>query len=50
LNLFAVFLLAVLLASFVRAPEKAPELFAVLPARDGHIGAIVVKGPAPRRW
>ena len=45
MNLFAVFLLAVLLASFLRAPEKAPELFAVLPARDGHVGAIVVKGP-----
>ena len=29
----------------MQAPEKAPELFAVLPARDGHIGAIVVKGP-----
>ena len=29
----------------MRAPEKAPELFAVLPARDGHVGAIVVKGP-----
>jgi outer membrane protein OmpA-like peptidoglycan-associated protein len=49
LNLFAVFLLAVLLASFVRAPEKAPELFAVLPARDGHIGAIVVKGPGSEK-
>ena len=46
MNLFAVFLLAVLVASFWRAPEKAPELFAVLPARDGHVGAIVVKGPA----
>jgi outer membrane protein OmpA-like peptidoglycan-associated protein len=45
LNLFAVFLLAILAASFLRAPEKAPELFAVLPARDGHVGAIVVKGP-----
>ena len=45
MNLFAVFILAVILASVLRAPEKAPELFAVLPARDGHVGAIVVKGP-----
>ena len=43
MNLFVVFLLAVLAANFFRAPEKAPELFAVLPARDGHVGAIVVK-------
>jgi len=49
LNLFAVFLLAVLVASFLRAPEKAPELFAVLPARDGHVGAIVVKGPGSEK-
>jgi outer membrane protein OmpA-like peptidoglycan-associated protein len=45
LKLFAIFLLAAWLASFLRAPSQAPELFAVLPARDGHIGAIVVKGP-----
>jgi len=44
LNLFAVFLLVVLLANVLRAPDKAPELFAVLPARDGHVGAIVVRG------
>jgi outer membrane protein OmpA-like peptidoglycan-associated protein len=43
LKLFAIFLLAAWLASFLRAPDTAPELFAVLPARDGHIGAIVVK-------
>lgn len=43
MKLFAIFLLAAWLASFLRAPDKAPELFAVLPARDGHIGAIVVK-------
>ena len=49
MNLFAVFLLAVLVASFLRAPEKAPELFAVLPARDGHVGAIVVKGPGSEK-
>jgi len=49
LNLFAVFLLAVLVASFWRAPEKAPELFAVLPARDGHVGAIVVRGPGSEK-
>ena len=49
MNLFAVFLLAVLVASFWRAPEKAPELFAVLPARDGHVGAIVVRGPASEK-
>jgi len=49
LNLFAVFLLAVLVASFLRAPEKAPELFAVLPARDGHVGAIVVRGPGAEK-
>jgi outer membrane protein OmpA-like peptidoglycan-associated protein len=45
LKLFAVWLLVTLLASFLRAPEQAPELFAVLPARDGHVGAIVVRGP-----
>lgn len=33
------------LANVLRAPDKAPELFAVLPAPDGHVGAIVVKGP-----
>jgi len=44
LKLFLVFLLAAWLGSLLRAPEKAPELFAVLPARDGHVGAIVVKG------
>lgn len=49
MKLFAIFLLAAWLASFLRAPEKAPELFAVLPARDGHIGAIVVKGPQGER-
>lgn len=43
MKLFAIFLLAAWLASFLRAPSQAPELFAVLPARDGHIGAIVVK-------
>ena len=43
MKLFALFLLAAWLASFLRAPETAPELFAVLPARDGHIGAIVVE-------
>jgi outer membrane protein OmpA-like peptidoglycan-associated protein len=42
LKLLAIFFLAAWLASLLRAPEKAPELFAVLPARDGHIGAIVV--------
>ena len=45
MNLFVVFVLAVALASFLRAPDKAPELFAVVPARDGHIGSIVVRGP-----
>ncbi len=44
MKLFLVFLLAAWLGSLLRAPEKAPELFAVLPARDGHVGAIVVKG------
>ena len=44
MKFFVVFLLVVWLGSVLRAPEKAPELFAVLPARDGHIGAIVVKG------
>ncbi len=44
MNPFLVFLVAVGIAiwSQPRAPAKAPELFAVLPARDGHIGAIVV--------
>ena len=45
MKFLAVFFLAVWLANVLRAPEKAPELFAVLPAPDGHIGAIVVKGP-----
>jgi outer membrane protein OmpA-like peptidoglycan-associated protein len=45
LKLFAVFLLVVWLGSLLRAPDKAPELFAVVPARDGHIGSIVVRGP-----
>jgi outer membrane protein OmpA-like peptidoglycan-associated protein len=45
LNFLAVFFLAIWLANVLRAPEKAPELFAVLPAPDGHVGAIVVKGP-----
>ena len=49
MNLFAVFLLVILLANVGRAPDKAPELFAVLPARDGHVGAIVVKGPQSER-
>ena len=45
MKLLVVFLLAAWLGSLLRAPEKAPELFAVLPARDGHVGTIVVKGP-----
>ena len=45
MKLFAVWLLAVWLASLLRAPDTAPELFAVVPARDGHVGAIVVRGP-----
>ena len=45
MKFLAVFLLAVWLANVLRAPDKAPELFAVLPAPDGHVGAIVVKGP-----
>jgi len=45
LKFLAVFLLAVWLANVLRAPDKAPEVFAVLPAPDGHVGAIVVKGP-----
>jgi len=38
-------LLAAWLANVLRAPDKAPEVFAVLPAPDGHVGTIVVKGP-----
>ena len=45
MKLFAVFLLVAWLGSLLRAPDKAPELFAVVPARDGHIGAIVVRTP-----
>ena len=45
MKFLAVFLLAVWLANVLRAPDKAPELFAVLPAPDGHVGTIVVKGP-----
>jgi outer membrane protein OmpA-like peptidoglycan-associated protein len=49
LKFLAVFLLAMWLANVLRAPEKAPEVFAVLPAPDGHVGAIVVKGPGPEQ-
>lgn len=49
MKLFLVFLLAAWLGSLLRAPEKAPELFAVLPARDGHVGAIVVKSAQSER-
>lgn len=43
MNAFLVFLVVVGLSIWTRAPEKAPELFAVLPSQaDGHIGAIVV--------
>jgi OmpA-OmpF porin, OOP family len=45
LKFLAVFLLAMWLANVLRAPDKAPEIFAVLPAPDGHVGTIVVKGP-----
>ena len=45
MKFFLIVLLAAWLGNLLRAPEKAPELFAVLPARDGHVGAIVVKGP-----
>ena len=45
MKFLAVFLLAVWLANVLRAPDKAPEVFAVLPAPDGHVGTIVVKGP-----
>jgi outer membrane protein OmpA-like peptidoglycan-associated protein len=45
LKFLAIFLLAAWLANVLRAPDKAPEIFAVLPAPDGHVGAIVVKGP-----
>ena len=45
MKLFAVFVLVAWLGSLLRAPDKAPELFAVVPARDGHIGAIVVRTP-----
>lgn len=44
MNLFLLFVVAVFMATFLRAPTSAPELFAVLPARDGHVGAIVVHG------
>jgi outer membrane protein OmpA-like peptidoglycan-associated protein len=45
LKFLAIFLLAAWLANVLRAPDKAPEIFAVLPAPDGHVGAVVVKGP-----
>jgi outer membrane protein OmpA-like peptidoglycan-associated protein len=45
LKFLAIFFLAAWLANVLRAPDKAPEIFAVLPAPDGHVGAIVVKGP-----
>ena len=44
MNLFLLFVVAVFMATFLRAPTSAPELFAVLPARDGHVGAIVIHG------
>ena len=45
MKFLAIFLLAAWLANVLRAPDKAPEIFAVLPAPDGHVGSIVVKGP-----
>ena len=45
MKFLAIFLLAAWLANVLRAPDKAPEVFAVLPAPDGHVGTIVVKGP-----
>ena len=42
---------ALLLAACADAPKKAvaPELFAVVPAPDGHVGAIVVEHAGERR-
>ena len=45
MKFLAIILLATWLANVLRAPDKAPEIFAVLPAPDGHVGTIVVKGP-----
>ena len=45
MKFLAIILLATWLANVLRAPDKAPEVFAVLPAPDGHVGAIVLKGP-----
>jgi outer membrane protein OmpA-like peptidoglycan-associated protein len=37
LKFLAIFLLAAWLANVLRAPDKAPEIFAVLPAPDGQV-------------
>ncbi len=45
-------LLAALLAACAQTPPKAPvapELFAVIPGANGHVGAIVVEGPGKRQ-
>ena len=49
MRFLAVLLLAALAAGCACAPGKGPELFAVVPAPDGHIGAIVVRGPGQDR-
>ncbi|APV49519.1 hypothetical protein BWI17_07400 [Betaproteobacteria bacterium GR16-43] len=46
----AVFALAALLAACASAPKHvAPELFVVVPAKDGHIGTIVVETAGQKR-
>ena len=46
-----ILLLAALLAACASEPKKqvAPELFVVVPAKDGHIGAIVVESGGQKR-
>jgi outer membrane protein OmpA-like peptidoglycan-associated protein len=49
LKFLAFLLLAALAAGCACAPGKGSELFAVVPAPDGHIGAIVVRAAGPDR-
>jgi len=51
LKRLGILLLAALLAACASEPKKqvAPELFVVVPAKDGHIGAIVVESGGQKR-
>jgi outer membrane protein OmpA-like peptidoglycan-associated protein len=49
LKFLAVLVLAALAAGCACAPGNGPELFAVVPAPDGHVGAIVVRSSGADR-